>query len=227
MPDKIYAVIAGELAETRKLPQDHLGRIPDIIRASFRDVTMRQRNLQKIDYEIIRLDEFLSITNNPATSLQAMIMLASDFRLRAYRELNIRADLRLSFGIAPAELLQEALRESDGTAFRIAADELRKMKRNQRLSIKTLNDDLNAEFQVACGFMDSVIHDWSDEQAEALFLSLSGENQNQISEELGISQPAVNRRLKAAHAESIEKFIARFESLLSKNGDLWSNQYTG
>jgi hypothetical protein len=66
--------------------------------------------------------------------------------------------------------------------------------------------------------MDIMIHDWSDEQAEAMFLNLTGKNQMEISHMLGISQPAVNRRLKAAHFDTVNKFITRFEYLL-KNLD--------
>jgi len=49
-----------------------------------------------------------------------------------------------------------------------------------------------------------------------MFLNLTGKNQMEISQLLGISQPAVNRRLKAAHCETINKFITRYEYLLKK-----------
>jgi len=88
------------------------------------------------------------------------------------------------------------------------------MKRNQRLAILTTEKELNEEFLLSCSFMDIMIHDWSDEQAEALFLNLTGKNQMEISKMLGISQPAVNRRLKAAHFDTIHKFINRAEKLL-------------
>jgi predicted transcriptional regulator len=65
--------------------------------------------------------------------------------------------------------------------------------------------------------MDILIHDWSDEQAEAMFLNLTGKNQVEISQLLGISQPAVNRRLKAAHSDTIRKFIHRFEHLIKSS----------
>jgi predicted HNH restriction endonuclease len=90
------------------------------------------------------------------------------------------------------------------------------MKRNQRLSILTTQKSINDELDVTCSFMDIMIHDWSDEQAEAMFLNLTGKNQMEISQMLGISQPAVNRRLKAAHFDTIHKFINRFENLLKK-----------
>jgi len=216
MSDRIYAVIAGELAESRKISDRHLGKIPDIIRSSFSDVNDHTASENTLDYKIIRMDEFLCITAQPQSALHAVLMLASIFRFRSYTDLKIRTDLRLSIGIGPAELIKEELRESDGTAFRMADTGLRSMKRNQRLSITTMDDELNEEFAVACGFMDILIHDWSDEQAEAFFHRLAGKNQTQISEELNISQPAVNRRLKAAHYDAIENLILRFSKVFSE-----------
>jgi hypothetical protein len=215
MIEKNYAVIAGEIAESRKTARDHLGRIPDIIRGSFTEVNHHIDPGDKFDFEIIRMDEFLGLSENPVHALKSSLMLASSFRNRSHKELNERYELRLSIGIGPAELYKEQLRESDGTAFRFADEGLRSMRRNQRLLIKTPDRSLNDEFIVACGFMDILIHDWSDEQAEALFLSLAGKNQVQISEQLNISQPAVNRRLKAAHLEAVEKFLARFHTQLT------------
>ena len=89
------------------------------------------------------------------------------------------------------------------------------MKRNQRISITAPVKELNEEFELSCSFMDILIHDWSDEQAEAVFLNLTGKNQTEISQLLKISQPAVNRRLKAGHFDTVRKFINRFENLLS------------
>jgi hypothetical protein len=215
MPNKIYAVIAGELAESRKVSSDQLGKIPDIIRSSFNSLNNNLPEEKRMAYEIIRMDEFLCISESPESALHSILMLASEFRNRTYTELKIRSDLKLSMGIGPAEMVRKELRESDGTAFRLADSELRKMKRNQRLSICSTDDSMNAEFLVACGFMDIIIHDWSDEQAEAMFLRLSGKNQMEISNDLNISQPAVNRRLKAAHYDAIENFINRYYSLLS------------
>ena len=162
------------------------------------------------------MDEFLTMSESPAHSMRSIIMLFSAFRFLSYKELSERMDLRICEGIGPVEYAQDHLRESDGTAFRSSSDGMAKMKRNQRLSILTPEKALNAEFALSCSFMDILIHDWSDEQAEAMFLNLTGKNQMEISQLLGISQPAVNRRLKAAHCETINKFIKRFEYLLKK-----------
>lgn len=215
MSDTTYAVISGEIAESKKISHEHLGKIPDIIRAAISEVNRHTDADQQLEYEIIRMDEFLCLSKNAPSSLHAILMLASEFRFRAHTELNTRLELRLSIGIGPVELFQDQLRESDGTAFRLADEGLRTMKRNQRLMISTGNEHLDGELHVACGFMDILIHDWSDEQAEALFLSLSGKNQMEISEQLQISQPAVNRRLKAAHLDAIEKLLERYATIIT------------
>jgi hypothetical protein len=162
------------------------------------------------------MDEFLGLSESPFHSLRSLIMLFSAFRFLSYKELGERLELKICEGVGPVEFAQDHLRESDGTAFRTAMDGNAAMKRNQRLRIITGDTELNSEFELTCSFMDILIHDWSDEQAEAMFLNLTGKNQMEISQILGISQPAVNRRLKAAHFDTIHKFINRFEYLMQK-----------
>lgn len=210
-----YAVIAGELAPGSRVSDVQFSKIPDLIRASFQAVNRLMPDTGKLKYEIIRMDEFLGFSEHPIHSLRPVIMLFSAFRFLSFRELNEKIELRVCQGIGPVEFAQEHLRESDGTAFRTATDGLGKMKRNQRLVILTTEDRLNEEFALTCSFMDILIRSWSDEQAEAMFLNLTGKNQMEISQMLGISQPAVNRRLKAAHFDTIHRFIERFEKLLT------------
>jgi hypothetical protein len=209
-----YAVVAGELAPGARVSDEKYSRIPDLIRASFQAVNRLVPETGKLKYEIIRMDEFLALSESPTHAMKSVIMLFSAFRFLAYKELSERLELKVCAGIGPVEYAQEHLRESDGTAFRSATSGLGKMKRNMRLSIITPEKSLNAEFVLTCSFMDIMIHDWSDEQAEAMFLNLTGKNQMEISQMLGISQPAVNRRLKAAHFDTIHKFINRFEYLI-------------
>jgi hypothetical protein len=213
-----FAVAAGELAPGSRVSDAQFSKIPDLIRASFQAVNRLVPKEGKLKYEIIRMDEFLTMSESPEHSMRSLMMLFSAFRFLSYKELSERLDLRICEGIGPIEYAQDHLRESDGTAFRSSSTGMAVLKRNQRLSIITPEKALNAEFALSCSFMDILIHDWSDEQAEAMFLNLTGKNQMEISQLLGISQPAVNRRLKAAHCETINKFIKRFEYLLKKQG---------
>lgn len=209
-----YAVIAGELTPGTRVSDDKFSKVPDLIRASFQAVNRLVPEEGKLNYEIIRMDEFLALSESPVNSMRSVIMLLSAFRFLSYKELGERLELRVCEGIGPVEYAQEYLRESDGTAFRKASHCIGKMKRNQRISITSPVKSINEEFALSCSFMDVLIRGWSDEQAEALFLNLTGKNQLEISQLLGISQPAVNRRLKAGHSETVQKFIIRFEHLL-------------
>ena len=209
-----YAVISGELAPGARVSDEQFSKIPDLIRASFQAVNRLVPEEGKLKYEIIRMDEFLALSESPVHSIRSVIMLFTAFRFLSYKELSERVELRMSEGIGPVEFAQDHLRESDGTAFRKASSGIGKMKRHQRISITCPVKALNEEFALSCSFMDILIHDWSDEQAEALFLNLTGKNQMEISQLLGISQPAVNRRLKAGHFDTVQKFITRFEQLL-------------
>lgn len=209
-----FAVVAGELAAGARVSDEQFSKIPDIIRASFQAVNRLVEEAGKLKYEIIRMDEFLALSESPLHSMRSLIMVFSAFRFLSYKELGERLELKVCQGIGPVEFAQDHLRESDGTAFRTSTDGLSRMKRNQRLSIIAADEKLNAEFELTCNFMDILIHGWSDEQAEAMFLNLTGKNQMEISHVLGISQPAVNRRLKAAHFDTVHKFINRFEHLL-------------
>lgn len=214
-----YAVVAGELAPGARISDEKYSRIPDLIRASFQAVNRLVPEAGKLKYEIIRMDEFLALSTTPLHSMRSVIMLFSAFRFLSQKELSEKLELRLCEGLGPVEFAQEHLRESDGTAFRSASSGLENMKRNQRLGIVSAEKALNSEFALTCSFMDILIRGWSDEQAEALFLHLTGKNQMEISQMLGISQPAVNRRLKAAHFDTVHQFINRFEKLLKKKED--------
>jgi hypothetical protein len=209
-----YAVITGELAPGSRVSDVQFSKIPDLIRASFQAINRLVPEESKLKYEIIRMDEFLALSESPVHSMRSVIMLFSAFRFLSFKELQTRLELRICEGIGPVEYAQDYLRESDGTAFRKASTGIGKMKRNQRISIACPLKALNEEFSLSCSFMDILIHDWSDEQAEAVFLNLTGKNQTEISQLLGISQPAVNRRLKAGHFDTVNKFIKRFEYLL-------------
>lgn len=214
-----YAVVAGELAPGTRVSDEKFSRIPDLIRASFQAVNRLVPESGKLKYEIIRMDEFLALSTTPEYSMKSVVMLFNAFRFLSYKELSEKLELRVCEGMGPVEYAQENLRESDGTAFRAASSGLAEMKRNQRLGIVTSEHTMNSEFDLTCSFMDILIRSWSDEQAEALFLNLTGKNQMEISQMLGISQPAVNRRLKAAHCDTVHKFIDRFEQLIMKEED--------
>ena len=75
-----YAVVAGELAAGARVSDEKYSRIPDLIRASFQAVNRLVPDPGKLKYEIIRMDEFLALSESPTHSLRSVIMLFSAFR---------------------------------------------------------------------------------------------------------------------------------------------------
>ncbi|HDR68109.1 MAG TPA: hypothetical protein ENN61_03565 [Bacteroidaceae bacterium] len=212
---RYFGVITGKLSEPKQISDKQFSKIPDLIRNSFRKVNAILESEDQFEYEIIRMDEFIGKIGNPGSCVSKIMMLLSAYRSISDAVLGIKTELKISLGVGPVEFLQNQLRESDGTAFRLAISGLNSLKRTQRIIISTTDENINDEFKVTCSFMDIIIREWSDEQAEAIFLKLTGKNQIEISKQLGISQPAVNRRLKAAHFDATDLFIKRSVRLLS------------
>ena len=60
-----YAVVAGELAPGARVSDEQFSKIPDLIRASFQAVNRLVPEKGKLKYEIIRMDEFLALSESP------------------------------------------------------------------------------------------------------------------------------------------------------------------
>ena len=67
-----YAVIAGELAPGARVSDEQFSKIPDLIRASFQTVNRLVPGSGKLSYEIIRMDEFLGLSESPLHCPTAM-----------------------------------------------------------------------------------------------------------------------------------------------------------
>jgi len=75
-----YAVVAGELAPGTRVSDEQFSKIPDLIRASFQAVNRLVPEKAKLKYEIIRMDEFLALSDSPVHSIRSVKMLFRAFR---------------------------------------------------------------------------------------------------------------------------------------------------
>jgi DNA-directed RNA polymerase specialized sigma24 family protein len=65
--------------------------------------------------------------------------------------------------------------------------------------------------------LDAVIARWSKAQAEAVLIRLLlGRTQKEAGETLGVSQPAIAQRLRAANVDVLETLFARYETLIGR-----------
>jgi len=69
-----YAIIAGELAPGNRVSDEQYSKIPDLIRASFQAINRMVPDEGKLKYEIIRMDEFLALSESPLHSMRSLII---------------------------------------------------------------------------------------------------------------------------------------------------------
>ncbi|MFZ5940908.1 MAG: hypothetical protein ACOYXB_10065 [Bacteroidota bacterium] len=207
----VSAIFSGGLADSRRLPAEKLSRVPDLIRKAVAQVNASLSAGRGIELEILQMDRFLAQTEDAGSALRMALMLLTAIRVPCVNEIDDPCSLRIALAVGPVEFRQKTLRESDGTGIRLALEAFEKMGKTQRLIIVTPDKKLNSYYRVICSFLDNLIQSWSVEQAEALYLSLEGRLQSEISRILSISQPAVNRRLKAAQWNAVEQFIRLYE----------------
>ncbi len=133
---------------------------------------------------------------------------------------------RLALGIGRAEYLELLPQggwepvprgyQADGDAFMRSGDLLEELKRERRrVGVRSPWPEVDAEFRVACLFLDDVVRRWSTAQAAAVMMTLRGETQLRIARAHGVSQSAIAQRLRAAGIQAVEALLSRCDSLLA------------
>jgi DNA-directed RNA polymerase specialized sigma24 family protein len=89
------------------------------------------------------------------------------------------------------------------------------MKGDRRLRVESPWPEIDEELNTELALLDVVAGRWSPQQAEALIAHLRGITQTDAAKTIGISQPAVVGRLKAAGGSAIEDLCERYEHLIS------------
>jgi hypothetical protein len=125
-------------------------------------------------------------------------------------------DARIGIGIGTANYQLERVIESDGEAFRFSGSLIDKMKKNRiGLAIKTPWKEVNEELEISFQLLDSLINKWSSPSAEVVhYCLLLGLTQQELSNKLKVSQPAIHKRLALASFDVVQSAINRFEKLI-------------
>ncbi len=131
--------------------------------------------------------------------------------------MNDLPDARIAIGIGTVSYRSGKVVESDGEAFRnsgLALDQLGVT--GGRLVLSTPWDEVNAEFGTSMQLLDALVGKWSSASAQAMFLYLTkGATQSEISRSLGISQPAVHKRLSGADHTVVQAMLDRYEVVVA------------
>ena len=207
-----YSIITADIVNYTKISQSSGGNLID----DFTKWTKKMSLFSGVKYEVFRGDSFQCIIPNLNQALKISLLNRAYF-LRLSKNQN-GLDLRQSIGIGEVDSLKKTLSRSDGEAFRYSGRSFDEMdKKGNRIVFKSSFPEIDAELNTNLTLLEALIQGWTATQAEVFFYKLQGKKEKEIAEQLNISQPAVNRHLKAVSWSAIEKLLNRFEELVTKN----------
>jgi len=212
--EKIFAVLTGDLVKSA-LFQSQRDEVLSYLKKILKTVEEFEKESDEfiIFTEIFRGDSFQGVISNPHKSLRVALFIRAELLKKRIKKEQI--DAKIAIGLGTIESLnREKIEESDGKAFQYSGRALDSQKKSRRLSILSYEKKLNNDFNLLTSLLDTIINSWSPEQAEAVALWIRGETQKSISKILGISQPAVHKRLKIAGVSALEDSISYFESVV-------------
>ena len=207
----LYSIITADIVNYTKFVQGTEGNLID----DFTKWTKKMGHFSAVKYELFRGDSFQCIITNLNQTLKTCLLNRAYF-LRLSRNQN-GLDLRQSIGMGNVDSLRKTLSRSDGEAFRYSGRSFDEMdKKGNRIIFKSSFPEIDAELNTSLTLLEAIVQGWTSTQAEVFFYKLQGKKEKEIAEQLNISQPAVNRHLKAVSWSAIEKLLNRFEELITK-----------
>ncbi len=207
----IYSIITADIVNYTKFVESAEGNLVD----EFTKWTKKMGDFSEVKYELFRGDSFQCLIPNLSQTLKICLLNRAYF-LRLSKNQN-GLDLRQSIGVGNIDLLKKTLSRSDGEAFRYSGRSFDGMdKKGNRIIFKSSFPEVDAELNTSLSLLEAIIQGWTSTQADVFFYKLQGKKEKEIAEQLNISQPAVNRHLKAVSWSAIEKLLNRFEELITK-----------
>ena len=209
---ELSAVITGDIISSSKLNavsrQQLLAELKNTI-AGIESIFFN--NGEKLLFQIFRGDSFQLLIPNASIVFLIALFIKSSLRSHFHNEEEDIWDIRQSIGIGTISFNAGSISEMDGDAFRRSGPYLDSMKHGYSLGIQTPWQDLNEIFNFTCRFIEYVTDRWTSNQAQVVSYSIFGHNQQNIANQLNISQSAVNQRLKSAGWHVLTDFEKYFK----------------
>ena len=207
----MQVIITADIVNYTKYTQNLVGNLMD----NFIKWTKKTSSFSEVKYELYRDDSFQCIIPNLNQTLKVCLLNRAYF-LRLSKNQN-GLDVRQAIGLGEVESLQKTLSRSDGQAFRFSGRSFDAMdKKGNRIVFKSSFTEIDAELNTSLTLLEAILQGWTATQAEVFFHKLQGKKEKEIAEQLNISQPAVNRHLKALSWSAIERLLSRFEEIVTK-----------
>src|SRR5690606_22101146 len=184
------AVITGDIINSQSIQ-------PEIWLKALHEVFGRADEKR---WEIYRGDEFQYLLDDPAEAFSKSIEIKSKIK-------NIPGlDVRLSIGIGGHDFLAPKVTQSNGSAFVNSGRNFERIKAEKlNLSICSDHPEFDEMMNLTFKWMSVGMDNWSVVSAEIvnIFIRDSDQNQEQVAQQLNISQSSVSQRLKRANYDLI------------------------
>ena len=209
LPAKIVSVITADVVRSRRIParvlESRMAEVANLIAS-----TQRRKKM----FELYRGDSFQAIADIRQALRIAILWRAA---LKATPG-KYRWDIRISIGFGDISHRGKTLAASGGDAFQRSGELLDSMKHgsSQLIAFNTGNEVLNSSLNIECMLAEGIISRWTPAGAEAIFnVLLYDETQEKLAARMGITQPAVHKRLQAAGWVAIRQWVHYFTGVLN------------
>lgn len=215
---ELYAVITGDLINSSKMKNEERDMVLEILKKEFDKL----KKEYKLDFRIFRGDSFQTFTSDPENALTIALVIKTLLNklqkgggTKKAKGSKPYFNARFAIGLGAAEFLKSSPDESDGEAFRNSGHSLDEMKKKgQQLIIKSPWEEINEEFETECKLLDAITEKWLTASAEVIYLLLKGYKEQEIANNLNISQSAVNQRKKSANWDALEAMLDRYKKIV-------------
>ena len=214
------AVITGDIIHSREIQERP--ELAAVLDETFN--TLKKAYLGKEDgFEIYRGDSFQGVVSDPSQVLKVALILKSRLKCWEYTSTANKleaADARIAIGVGEISYRGNTIGESDGEAFYHAARVMENLEKSgDTLGIMSSREDINDALRITAKMAGAIIDQWSVANAEAIYwMLLKDLTQKNLSKQLNISQPAVNKRLQGAHYSVINAYIEYYSKEITKKG---------
>lgn len=203
---KFKAIITGDIVNSSKI----LGDDRTMILEAINELPGKLNQLGLAGVEIYRGDSFQMIIELPENAVLIAILTRALLRSK-----NKKWDVRIAIGVGTIEYNSTDIITSDGEAYKNSGREFDILKK-RRLSILTPWSDVNDELAVSTPFADNIISNWSNIQANVIFISLlENITQREIAERLGKKNQSVNNVINSGKESLISMYITRYCHLIN------------
>lgn len=208
---KNIAVLTGDIVGSRKV--NNIEDLMGVLKRVFADI--KKDTSIVFEAEIYRGDSFQIVILNPKDALLFAVLVRVGLKAKTIVKPNSNSipiyklwDARIAIGIGEA-VIKSKIIESNGEAFQLSGLEFDKLEKERgKLNILTVWKDENTTFNIIVKLLSIIIDKWTKLTSEVVYeYLLKNKTQSEMAKQLGISQPAIHKRLSIANMDVIENSI--------------------